>query len=172
MRNIKIISLYSLLFYVVCASLHASTRPGINFSMHNKTAKEITIWVLNGNRQAWTFVPAGQFVDLPTNTEEKTTIALYATGWNPSGRPSITYQAAHVEIAPGTTVYVNWDGKKIYPQRGPFLGLTGKTDRGYSTENNVKLSSIKLLPPKDPPYAGSPGFPKFNFRLEEILRSR
>lgn len=41
----------------------------------------------------------------------------------------------------GKTIYINWGLKKnhldIYPQQGPYWGITRKTDKGYPTKNNV-----------------------------------
>lgn len=43
----------------------------------------------------------------------------------------------------GKNAYLNWDGKKLYPQKGPYLGITGKTDEGYSLKENI--TNIKVL---------------------------
>lgn len=45
------------------------------------------------------------------------------------------------------TIYVHWDGKKLYPQRGPHygIGLENKTDLGYPLDKNVSTKHIVEL---------------------------
>lgn len=49
--------------------------------------------------------------------------------------------------APEKTKYLTWNPAKnppLYPQTGPFLGLTGKSDSGYPLNNNINQSQIEL----------------------------
>ena len=53
-----------------------------------------------------------------------------------------------VKFPKGKTIYINWDDKhlpQLYHQRGPWFGLTRKTDLGFSTANNIKDSDIVRL---------------------------
>lgn len=43
------------------------------------------------------------------------------------------------------TIYVHWDGTRLYPQKGPLNGLLGVTDNCYNLKNNVKTNDIKKL---------------------------
>lgn len=54
-----------------------------------------------------------------------------------------------VKIPKHKTAYINWDGTKLYPQRGALWGRLGqitgdpKTTEGYSLKNNVTESEFK-----------------------------
>ena len=50
--------------------------------------------------------------------------------------------------APGKTKYVSFNTAKaphwVYPQTGTLMGLTGKSDSGYSLQNNIKQSDLRM----------------------------
>lgn len=55
--------------------------------------------------------------------------------------------AWHYQFTPNKTIYVRMktEGGKYFfgPQTGPWLGLLGKTERGYSLKNNVTVADIR-----------------------------
>lgn len=54
----------------------------------------------------------------------------------------------YVINAPGKTKYVSFNTAKaphwVYPQTGTLMGLTGKSDSGYSLKNNIKESDLRM----------------------------
>lgn len=54
-----------------------------------------------------------------------------------------------VKIPKHKTAYINWDGTKLYPQRGALWGRLGqitgdpKTTEGYSLKNNVTAKKLE-----------------------------
>jgi hypothetical protein len=58
-------------------------------------------------------------------------------------QPNVVYELN----APGKTKYVTWNPSKspfLYPQTGPLMGMTGKSDSGYPLSNNLAQSQIIL----------------------------
>lgn len=118
-----------------------------NFSFHNKSKKVVYVQVINGFKgKLVSFmltdtiaVLPDKFCDLPykdikdIDITKDTFVRIYDKDQT---------QLAGAKFAKNKTIYINWDGKDIYPQRGPLKGLKNKTDKGYSTKNNVKKTDI------------------------------
>jgi hypothetical protein len=117
-----------------------------NFSLHNKSSK--TIWIeINNGRGLWESAKAlvmteadgilpDRFYDKTIDISKKTELAIYDN--NKKVLAKVTFPL-------NKTIYINWDGATVYPQRGPLKGLTGKTDKKYSLKNNVKKGEITIL---------------------------
>ena len=121
----------------------------IGFSLHNKGSHAIYIDVRNekGLEKAGNFlknlvqkeadtVLKDRFLDKPIDISKDTTLIIY----NKDGKE--IYKATFTK---NKTIYINWDGSKLYPQRGPLKGLTKATDAGYSLRKNVIQSDIRPL---------------------------
>ncbi len=106
------------------------------FSLHNKSKTKIVAKVLNGDSMTEKELKADDFFDRPIDTKKTTMLIIIDTNGNP-----IYYASFRKD----KTIYINWDNThqpKIYPQKGPFLGLTGRTFKGYNNKNNIAPSEI------------------------------
>lgn len=129
----------------ISAVVHA-VDPG--FSLHNKSNGAIAVVVDNGTStfgklKSFIMTEADtvlkdRFFDKQIDLSKKTTLSIFDKNGN------AFYKA---EFPLNKTIYVNWDGTKLYHQRGPLKGLTGKTDAGYSLKNNVKDIEIRSVKP-------------------------
>lgn len=131
----------------------------IGFSLHNKSSQQIFVTVENdslikekgvsGFLQK-TFggpslyrVAKGAFLDLSLNIAKPTKLTLYDCSSLDQCDTSNARIISKVTFTPNKTIYINWDGKKVYKQRGPLKGITQATDKGYDLANNVETSDIK-----------------------------
>ncbi len=133
----------------------------IGFSLHNKSSKTLYVTVENdslikekgvsGFLQK-TFggpnmyrVLKGAFLDLPLNIAKSTKLTLYDCSSLDECDTSSARIIKRVTFTPNKTMYINWDGSKIYKQQGPLKGLTKATDKGYELNNNVIESDIRSI---------------------------
>lgn len=123
---------------------------GPGFSLHNKSKSFIYVRILNDpsfldKAKKLVFdegsgVLSQAFHDKTIDISKSTELTIF----NRDGK--VLFEA---NFKPNKTIYVNWDDQhtpKLYPQRGPLLGVTKKTDKGYSLEKNVTQTDI--LPAK------------------------
>lgn len=119
----------------------------IGFSLQNKSGKEVYIQLVNGNAlQRFgqklsgniERLADGAVAEMPLDTSKDTTLTLYR---NNQGQAEKIVTAS---FAKGKTIYINWDGKTLYKQKGPLGGLTNVNDNCYSLENNVSDADIKI----------------------------
>lgn len=135
---------------ILLALCGATARPMSNepgFSLHNKSNKKILVQVQNnvgivdklksGLVIEGVEVAPNAFYDKKIDITKKTTMTLYTIE---NQRP---YYRATFSL--NKTIYVNWDGQKLYHQKGPLMGIMGKTDRGYSLKNNIADNDIQLV---------------------------
>jgi hypothetical protein len=109
------------------------------FSLHNKSKFPIKLLLTNDKNEVSDTIEPGKFLNRAININSYTTVKITHEH---SKFPYI------VAFPKGKTIYINWDDKHIpqlYHQRGPWLGLTRKTDLGFSTANNIKDSDIVRL---------------------------
>jgi hypothetical protein len=89
--------------------------------------------------------------------QQKQNIFCYKIGTPPTGGEQSAINEKEVKagdklvcykFTPGKTLYIRVKGKKgdieFGPQTGPYLGLTGKTERGYPKAQNVEKKNIQL----------------------------
>lgn len=119
----------------------------IGFSLNNKSDSAVYFRLVNGN----IFQRLGQNVTQPADLLIKNAVAEAAidvsnvtelTLYNTKGVKILT---AH--FAPEKTIYINWDGKTLYKQKGPLGGITGVNDNCFSLANNVADSDITIIRP-------------------------
>lgn len=112
------------------------------FSLHNKSLKNIEVFVTPvGQNEIVLQAAPDKFVDIQDlDTAQVNNVTILGEN------KEVLYVA---NILPGKTIYINWNPSRpipLYPQRGPLLGFTGKTDLGYSTAGNVTAGHIKPVP--------------------------
>lgn len=138
------------LIYCLIAIFCQTAFTAPTFSLHNKSTKSIDALVMTtGQKEQNLILAPGKFADIETlDTGKKTNITIM------DENRKVIYVATILPVISSgkavlKTIYINWNPKRqppLYPQRGPFKGLTGKTDLGYSTKNNVHVSKIQALP--------------------------
>lgn len=143
MKRLAIISIC-----LMSAGTAQSMNQAPGFSIHNKSNKRILVEVKNNiglfdKMKAAVMTEAVEmavdaFYDKKIDITKKTEVVLYAV--------DTKQPVSKATFSPNKTIFINWDGQKIYPQRGPLKGLTGKTDKGYSLKNNVSARDIALVP--------------------------
>jgi hypothetical protein len=151
--SMKIKGMSKVVFAFILAgstAIWAKKDPG--FSLHNKAGK--AIWVTVNNDQSLGKKVEGFFT---TKANKVTNKAFYDKDIKTNKETElIVFDDNENELVKATftkdmTIYVNWDGKKLYPQRGPLKGVLGKvskklglTDQGYSLANNVTEDDITV----------------------------
>lgn len=120
----------------------------VGFSLHNKANNAIYITVENStsNKKKLTRVIRGAFFEAEMNISQPTTLTIYDCKDLDSCNPGSSRVAYRATFTKNKTIFINWDGAKVYKQRGPLLGATGVTDHDYDLANNVEASDI--LPKK------------------------
>lgn len=82
------------------------------------------------------------------NTYRKLEVSIWTQGQfgeNPENAPTKKPKFTYTIDAGGNTIFVALDQNGIlYPQRGEFLGFTGKTESGLSKTSNVQKKDISL----------------------------
>lgn len=113
------------------AAMSAVDNPG--FALRNKSDVIVSVKVKNGAAPAKSFMlPSGGLSTFKIDITQSTTVTI----GNTKGMLIAEYG-----FTVGKTLYLNWNDK-IYPQRGPLMGLTSKTDEGYPLKNNVQERDI------------------------------
>jgi hypothetical protein len=98
------------------------------------------------------------FLDLELNIEKPTKLTLYDCTSLDSCDITKARKLIQATFTPNKTIYINWDGSKLYQQRGPLKSSGGKlkdtakampianaTEQGYDLSNNIDDSDIKKI---------------------------
>jgi hypothetical protein len=149
----------------------------VGFSLRNKSGKDIYVTaendsLLRGSNIASQFLQKhfgepdlyllknNKFLDLQLNIEKPTKLTLYDCASLDGCDIKKARKVIQATFTPNKTIYINWDGSKLYKQRGPLKGLGGKvkdagepitnliphaTDQGYNLSNNVDDNDIKKI---------------------------
>ena len=118
----------------VCLATQLSAVNDPGFSLRNKSPKDIFIEIKSGNQPKRTAkLLSGGLLVHKIDLIESTSLVIQQVSGGAVYRYGFTV---------GKSLYLNWDGIRLYPQRGPLSGLTGKTDEGYPLKNNVKERDI------------------------------
>lgn len=82
------------------------------------------------------------------NTYRKITLSIWTQGQfgeNPEAAPTKKPKFTYTIDAGGNTIFVALDSNgNLYPQRGEYLGITGKTQSGLIKTSNVQKKDISL----------------------------
>src|SRR5579872_1226447 len=146
---LSIISLFSAQVAIGGTSGLLKQIQGPGFELFNKASQTISIALIINGKLTTSDVASGQkfvkTVDLKDSIrlgifDKKTaniSTALITGAITP--QPDRIYELN----ASGKTKYVTWNPAKapyLYPQTGPFMGLTGKTESGYPLGDNLQQS--------------------------------
>ena len=128
------------------------------FSLCNKSDQTIIVDISNSNIKITETLKPDQNINHNINPKNPTVLII----WN-SQSGEFIYRASFYT---NKDIYLNWDedhAPMLYAQQGPFFGLLGKTDLGFSTKNNIENKQITRLP--NPAYLNiglpDPAFPDF-----------
>jgi hypothetical protein len=136
----------NMLFSITLSCSHIfAADPG--FSLHNKAHDEIKIELINGGTKLTGTVQPDKFENFQIDTARETALHVLYIRYDQIGSKKIAVSKTEyaVKFAANKTIYINFNPNiqsPIYPQKGPFLGITNKTDLGYSTKNNIVASQI------------------------------
>lgn len=110
----------------------------VAFSFVNKSPSRVTIKLANKSLgtagESVAILNASQVYESTLDLTSKTSLNILDSKQN---------KLAQLNFAQGKTIYINWDGNKAYPQKGPLGGLSGMTDACYSLEKNVQNFDIE-----------------------------
>jgi hypothetical protein len=159
MKAIKNVALMGALSALTIFNAHAGTAEllkktqGPGFELFNKAKGAISIAVIiDGTLKSQNVSSGGKFL-LDVDLSKPIRIGIYnqpTQGISTSFfSGAITPQPNYVyELnASGKTKYVTWNPEKapyLYPQTGPLMGFTGKSDSGYPLGSNLSQSQITL----------------------------
>ena len=146
MKNFKRIALLIGFFAV---NTVVAIDPG--FEIINKATQPISIaLVVNGQltnttvgagKKFATSTPVSDVIQFGIYEKQTDNVTLHPSSGSLMPQPTRIYTLN----APGKTKYITWNPAKspnLYPQTGTFMGLTGKSDSGYSLKNNMTQSQI------------------------------
>ncbi len=111
-----------------------------NFELYNKANKEITVTIKIGNTKKQVFrIPAG-YAGQRTITDNQPVYLLIQE------EPGISVNIYKKILPTDKTKYITFNPAKspnVYPQTGPYMGLTKKTESGLSLSNNIDKGYIQ-----------------------------
>jgi hypothetical protein len=146
MNNFKGIALLVAFF-----AIHNVVAVDPGFEIVNKATQPISIvLVVNGQltnttvaagKKFTTSTPLNDVIQFGIYEKQTDNVTLHPSSGSLMPQPTRIYTLN----APGKTKYITWNPAKspnLYPQTGTFMGLTGKSDSGYSLKNNMSQSQI------------------------------
>lgn len=127
---------------VICSLTFSSTVHAAvaNFELYNKANKEITVTMKVGNTKKQVFrIPAG-YAGQRNITDNQPVYLLIQE------EPGVSVNIYKKILPTDKTKYITFTPGKspnVYPQTGPYMGLTKKTESGLSLTNNIDKGYIQ-----------------------------
>ena len=143
---VSAIALFSTQSSVTGTSGLLKSMQGPGFELFNKAPQTVSVGlVIDGKLVDSKSVGAGQKFVKDIDTKGTMRIGIFNTAPKNISADLTGANAIYNINASGKTKYVTYNPAKapyLYPQTGPLMGLTGKSDSGYPLSSNLQQSQI------------------------------